>query len=98
MENQPGKPFETRPPVDTSKPPDATAPDGSQIRLLPTLAGGGMAHCLLHAGATSMAVTHRTVAEIWYVTAGAGEVWRKQGDREETVAVAPGTTLTIPLG
>ena len=29
---------------------------------------------------------------------GQGEVWRKQGEREEVVTVGPGTALTIPLG
>jgi hypothetical protein len=45
--------------------PDATAPDGTSVRLLPSLAGGGMAHFELPAGAVSHAVTHRTVEEIW---------------------------------
>jgi mannose-6-phosphate isomerase-like protein (cupin superfamily) len=43
-------------------------------------------------------VRHRRVEEIWYITSGRGEVWRRQGEREETVEVAPGTCLTIPLG
>jgi mannose-6-phosphate isomerase-like protein (cupin superfamily) len=58
-----------------------------------------MAHGTLPPGAVSRAIVHRTVDEIWYVTEGWGEVWRKQGeDPGEVVAVGPGTSLTIPLG
>ena len=49
-------------------------------------------------GRTSIAVTHRTVEEIWFFLSGSGEMWRKQGDREEIVAVERGVCLTIPLG
>jgi mannose-6-phosphate isomerase-like protein (cupin superfamily) len=78
--------------------PTVTAPDGSDVRILLGLSGGGMAHFSLRAGATSKAVTHRTVEEIWYVTAGRGEMWRRQGDDESIVTLEPGLCLTIPLG
>jgi mannose-6-phosphate isomerase-like protein (cupin superfamily) len=77
---------------------DATAPDGSDVRILLRLGRGGMAHFELGAGRTSRAVAHRTVEEIWYVLAGRGEMWRRQGDRQETVILAPGTCLSIPVG
>jgi len=77
---------------------DVVAPDGSDVRVLLALAGGGMAHFVLAPGHTSTAVTHRTVEEIWYVLSGRGEMWRRQGDREEVVAMEPGVCLTIPLG
>ena len=77
---------------------DATAPDGSDVRVLLRLGRGGMAHFELGAGRTSRAVAHRTVEEIWYILAGHGEMWRRQGDRQETVALAPGTCLSIPVG
>jgi mannose-6-phosphate isomerase-like protein (cupin superfamily) len=57
-----------------------------------------MAHFELGAGKTSSAVVHRTVEEIWFVISGRGEMWRKQGEREETVALEPGVCLTIPAG
>ncbi|MCC7263745.1 MAG: cupin domain-containing protein [Candidatus Latescibacteria bacterium] len=78
--------------------PTLTAPDGSAVRVLLGLPAGGMAHFELGAGQTSIAVTHRTVEEIWFVVSGQGEMWRKQGAREETVALKPGVCLTIPLG
>src|SRR5262245_59379291 len=78
--------------------PDAIAPDGSDVRVLLGLAGGGMAHFELPPGETSTAVAHRTVEEIWFFLGGSGEMWRRQGGREEVDAVAPGLCLMIPLG
>lgn len=78
--------------------PTVVAPDGSDVRVLLALAGGGMAHFELAAGRTSAAITHRTVEEIWYVVAGRGEMWRRQGASEEIVPLRPGLCLTIPLG
>jgi mannose-6-phosphate isomerase-like protein (cupin superfamily) len=74
----------------------AVAPDGSDVRV--SLRGGGMAHFELAPGRTSTAVTHRSVEEIWLFIAGRGEMWRKQGVREEIVPVEAGVCLTIPLG
>lgn len=74
------------------------APDGSDVRVLLSLAGGSMAHFSLPAGGISRAVRHRTVEEIWYVVAGSGEMWRRQGDDEAIVALVPGICLTIPVG
>ena len=53
---------------------DVLAPDGSEIRLLPQTTGGSMVHCTLPPGAVSLAVTHRTVDELWYVLSGEGEL------------------------
>jgi mannose-6-phosphate isomerase-like protein (cupin superfamily) len=77
---------------------DAVAPDGSDVRLLLGLKGGGLAHFELAPDQTSSAVSHRTVEEIWFVLTGRGEMWRKQGDREQVVPIDPGVSLTIPLG
>ena len=77
---------------------DVVAPDGSDVRILLQLRGGGMAHFELAPGETSRAVAHRTVEEIWYFVGGRGEMWRRQGTREEVVMVQCGTCLTIPLG
>ena len=77
---------------------DATAPDGTAVRLLLSLAGGSMIHFELHAGAVSHAVTHRTVEEIWFVVSGRGGIWRRQDGVESIVPLAPGTSLTVPLG
>jgi mannose-6-phosphate isomerase-like protein (cupin superfamily) len=78
--------------------PDAVAPDGSDVRVLLHLEGGGLAHFELAPGKISKAVTHRTVEEIWYILRGRGEMWRKLNDREETVDLHVGLCLTIPVG
>ena len=75
---------------------DYLAPDGSEIRLLPAMSGGGLCHCTLPPGTTSSPVAHRKVEEIWYVLSGEGEVWRKNYAPDETVRVCVGTSLTIP--
>jgi len=78
--------------------PDVIAPDGSDVRILLGLKGGGMAHFELGPGQTARAVTHRTVEEIWYFIAGQGEMWREQDGVAETVELYPSVCLTIPLG
>jgi mannose-6-phosphate isomerase-like protein (cupin superfamily) len=89
------KPYETKA---LGEGVDATAPDGTAVRLLLSLAGGSMAHFELPAGAVSHAVTHRTVEEIWFVVSGRGSIWRLQAGVESIDPLAPGTSLTIPLG
>ena len=77
---------------------DAIAPDGLEVRLLCGLARGGMAMFSLAPGLIGHAVAHRTVEEIWYFVSGSGRMWRKRADAEETVAVGPGVSVSIPLG
>jgi len=88
-------PFETK---TISAVPDATAPDGTAVRLLSSLRGGSMAHFELPAGAVSHAVAHRSVEEIWFVVSGQGSIWRRQGGLERIDALGPGASLTVPLG
>jgi mannose-6-phosphate isomerase-like protein (cupin superfamily) len=78
--------------------PLVKAPDGSDVRPLLSLAGGSLAHFELAAGKTSLAVVHRSVEEIWFVIGGRGEMWRKRAEQEEVATLAPGVSLTIPLG
>ena len=78
--------------------PQVVAPDGSAVHILPAVESGSMAHFTLAAGATSRAVAHRTVEEIWFVVSGRGEMWRATAERDEVVALEPGVALTIPLG
>jgi mannose-6-phosphate isomerase-like protein (cupin superfamily) len=77
--------------------PDDVAPDGSEVRLLCRVSGGGMAHFRLPAGVTSAAVSHRTVEELWYFVEGTGQMWRALDGREATDAVEPGVSLSIPV-
>jgi len=79
-------------------PPDAIAPDGSEVRILLALHSGGMAHYELAAGQVSTAVTNTTIEEIWFFLSGQGQMWRKTVEHEEIVSVEAGVCLTIPLG
>ena len=87
--------FQTKP-LPTNR--DAVAPDGSDVRVLLQVRGGGLAHFELATGQTSVAVRHRSVEEIWYFLSGRGEMWRKSDDDEEVVPVATAVSITIPLG
>jgi mannose-6-phosphate isomerase-like protein (cupin superfamily) len=79
--------------------PVVTAPDGSAVRPLCALPGAAsFAHFELAPGQVSLAVSHATVQEIWYVVAGGGQMWRRDRATEEITELAPGVCLTIPLG
>jgi mannose-6-phosphate isomerase-like protein (cupin superfamily) len=78
--------------------PSVVAPDGTLGRILLKLDRGSFAHFTLPAGATSHAVQHRTVEEIWFFLSGRGEVWRRNAAGEAIVAALPGLSITIPLG
>lgn len=81
-------------------PPDAIAPDGSEIRLRAGDARrASLVEVTLPAGRTSRPARHRTVEEIWYFLEGSGEVWlREPGTRGTVRAVAPGDSTVIPNG
>lgn len=78
--------------------PTVTAPDGSEVRVLVGLGGGGMAHFQLAPGRCSAAIRHQTVEELWYVVAGESQMWRSHDGREEIVTLRPGIILSIPAG
>ena len=86
--------------------PDATAPDGSEIRLLLDerhhAQKASMVEVTLAAGQVSRPVRHRQVEEVWYVLEGHGQVWRCPPDADpksaSPLSVAPGDALSIPTG
>jgi mannose-6-phosphate isomerase-like protein (cupin superfamily) len=78
--------------------PDAIAPDGSEVRLLTGTTAASAARFRLAAGATAIAVRHRTVDEIWLVVAGRGEIWLADDDGDRVVALLPGTNVAIARG
>jgi mannose-6-phosphate isomerase-like protein (cupin superfamily) len=83
---------------DLPKQPDCPAPDGSEIRLLLECPAGGLCHCSLPSGMTSVAVRHKTVQEVWYVLRGNGEIWRAMDGEAEITALAKNTCVTLPVG
>ncbi|MFD8706018.1 cupin domain-containing protein [Kitasatospora sp. NPDC059648] len=90
------QPFESAEAADA---PVVTAPDGAVVRPLLVLDGlGSLAVFELAPGQVAHAVSHATVQELWQVTAGSGELWRRQNGREETLRIAAGTAASIPLG
>jgi mannose-6-phosphate isomerase-like protein (cupin superfamily) len=78
--------------------PVVDAPDGSRVQVLLSLQGGSMATFTLRPGQVSVAVTHRSVEELWFVVSGHGRMWLRDAQREEIVALEPGSTLSVPLG
>ena len=78
-----------------SGPPDAIAPDGSEIRYVELRASrGSLVEVTLPPGRVSRPVRHKTVEEIWYFLNGSGKVWL-DGDVFE---VRAGATVVIPTG
>ena len=89
-----------------ARPPDVTAPDGSEIRLLADgrhhARKSSMVEVTLPADQVSRPVYHRTVEEIWYILEGEGQVWRcPPGADAASIPpqpVSPGDALVIPTG
>ena len=75
-----------------------TAPDGSIIRELIATTRGSIVHCTLPLGATSLAVAHQTVEEVWYVILGQGQVWRQSEGDESVADVEAGVSISIGTG
>jgi mannose-6-phosphate isomerase-like protein (cupin superfamily) len=96
------------------RPPDAIAPDGSEIRFLvpppPAAAGrrpppdraartASLVEVRLPQGQRSRPVRHRTVEELWFVVTGSGRLWRRAPDGgERSDAMEPGGAFVIPTG
>lgn len=78
-----------------SQSPDAIAPDGSEVRILAATRRGSMAEFTLPAGKQSKAVAHKSVEEVWFVTSGQGEIWRKNGTSETTISLSAGVSISI---
>lgn len=77
---------------------DLVATDSSELTVLARTGRASMAHALLPVGASSIAVVHQTVDEIWFVVGGAAEVWRCNAGEETVETVASGASFAIPCG
>ena len=84
--------------------PDATAPDGAEIRVLIDRPQGAvrlsLAEALVKPRERTACVSHKTIEEIWYIVRGSGVFHRlsPDGGEEQTTKVAPGDALLIPTG
>lgn len=77
--------------------PDAITPDGSEVRLMGAVNAGTTSSFSLPAGASSAPIEHRTVEELWVVISSRGQIWRKQGEREEITGLETSMGPSIPL-
>lgn len=77
---------------------DLVATDASELTVLARTGRASMAHASLPAGATSIAVVHQTVDELWFVVGGRAEVWRSTGAESTVEPVERGVSFAIPCG
>ena len=74
-------------------------PQTPPIDPIGSLQQGGLANWRLEAGTCSMAVRHQAVSQLWYVISGHGELWRANGDGDQSVTLLwPGVGFDIPAG
>lgn len=84
--------------------PDATAPDGAEIRVLLDRPQGAtrlsVAEALVKPGERTACVSHKTIEEIWYIVRGAGRFHRlsPDGSGEQITEAVTGDALLIPTG
>lgn len=78
--------------------PNDRSPAGAEVRYLMGGATGDMIHSTVPPGQVNRATVHATVSELWYVLAGAGRIWRRDGDAEEITDLTPGVSIDIPVG
>ncbi|MEM8704098.1 MAG: cupin domain-containing protein [Pseudomonadota bacterium] len=77
---------------------DAKSPAGADIRFLMDGPTGNMIHSTVPAGQINRATRHKSVGEFWYVLDGRGQIWRSDGENENTVDLFPGVSIDIPVG
>lgn len=77
--------------------PTAKAPDGSDVRVLLDSSHGGLAHFEFPPSATSPAIRHRTVDELWFFIQGRGQMWTSVGSKDG-FDVYPGVCVSLPVG
>jgi mannose-6-phosphate isomerase-like protein (cupin superfamily) len=78
--------------------PDGRSPAGAEIRYLIEGATGSMIHSTVPPGQVNRATVHATVSEFWHVLSGRGQIWRRDGEGEETTVLETGVSIDIPVG
>jgi len=87
-----------------SETPNATAPDGAEIRVLIDRPQGAtrlsISESVVKPGERTACVSHRTIEDIWYIVRGTGRFHRllPDGSEEQTAEVAAGDALLILTG
>jgi mannose-6-phosphate isomerase-like protein (cupin superfamily) len=77
--------------------PTGRSPAGAEIRVLMDGRPGTMIHSTVPPGQINRAMVHSTVSEIWHVLSGEGQIWRDDGERNETTDLRRGITIDIPV-
>ena len=83
-------------PLDVADLVPVSAPDGLKVYELLSASGGSMAVFELAPGLVGRAVEHAELDELWYFTAGAGQLWRADDQEERVDDVAAGVCVCIP--
>ena len=78
-------------------PPDGRSPAGAEIRFLIEADHGTMIHSSVPPGQVNRATVHSTVSEFWHVVSGHGQIWRRDGNGEETTVLERGVSIDIPV-
>ena len=78
--------------------PDARSPAGAEIRYLMEGDAANLIHATVPPGQVNRAAVHATVSEFWHVLSGEGQIWRRDGTREETTVLRTGVSIDIPVG
>ena len=78
--------------------PDGRSPAGAEIRYLLEGETGTMIHSTVPPGQVNRATVHATVSEFWHVVSGEGQIWRRDGNGEETTVLQRGVSIDIPVG
>ena len=78
--------------------PDGRSPAGAEIRYLLEGETGTMIHSTVPHGQVNRATVRATVSEFWHVLSGDGQIWRRDGNGEETTVLQRGVSIDIPAG
>jgi mannose-6-phosphate isomerase-like protein (cupin superfamily) len=78
--------------------PVGRSPAGAEVRVLLEGEWGSMIHSTVPPGQVNRATVHATVSEFWFILAGEGRIWRRDGDGEQTTELVAGVSIDIPVG
>jgi mannose-6-phosphate isomerase-like protein (cupin superfamily) len=78
--------------------PDVRSPAGAEVRHLISGELGNMIHATVPPRQVNRATVHATVSEFWHALSGEGQIWRRDGVREETAILKAPVTIDIPVG
>jgi len=82
--------------------PDMISPGGAMVYHLIHVPGGALSRVVVQPGMVSTGGRLEGIEDTFFILSGTGQIWRCESNgpvlREETVALRPGVTVTIPSG